>query len=76
MAMTPEEERAHDAALERDRQLAARLGLNRPHFFPGPTFGTCPGSGEYGHGMRHTRTHFNCCERWNQARADRELEAG
>lgn len=74
--MTPDEARAHNAALEGDRQLAAELGLNRPWFFPGPQFGTCPGETEYGHGLTLTAVHLNCCERWDQARAARELEAG
>jgi hypothetical protein len=74
--VTPDEARAHEAALEAHRRLAAKFGLNRPYFFPGPQFGTCPGGAEYDHGMSLTRVHLSCCERWDQARAARELEAG
>ena len=74
--MTPDEARAHRGALEADRQLAAELGLARPYFFPGPEFGTCPGSAEYGHGLTLTTVHRECCSVWDAARAGRELEAG
>jgi len=47
-------------------------------FFPGPRFGTCPGSGEYGHGANLTSTHQACCSTWDARRAERatEREAG
>jgi hypothetical protein len=70
--MTPAECDAHDAALERDQQLATELGLARPYFFPGPQFGTCPGTAEYGHGLTLATVHVGCCARWDAARAERE----
>jgi hypothetical protein len=67
-----------EQVLEQDRQLAKDLGLEWPYVSP-QLFGSCPGGGSYGQGMSYTTVHLNCCGKWNERQALRQLadkEAG